>query len=606
LGYTTCVIDEQPVVEDIAPLPNSTGNYKWFRGACWSSTAPPASNFTNTNGVLTILRDATHDGGSLVGTPHDFSDGALSTLPGEDGFYIEFDVRLSDNNIDHWPAVWLMPVEHNGGNGLPVEDIYPGDPAGYERWMELDVDEGGFGMGSLASVIDWRGKWGGGTFFTENFTNTLPAGNMYLSDFGWSGYQGATAQTLPTSIAYIPQNLGNPNTAKGYLAFTPSTTGTFAAVKTLPSRLDVAGCAFKWSMGNNLTTSTVRLLVKMGANWYASSAEFKNTSTYTATTFASGTTADVRRSLDFSKAKANWRSFTLTSGSVMSLGAVLGSDLTSSEITDIGFYVTTPAGSTVVRLDSLQVTMAGYYSQVYNSWTKAQTALDRTQIHTYAASYDPIQSRVTWWLDDVQYFTADASHVPAIAAIQTFYPIIGNQSHGANVPYSMYVHGVRAFVPPARTPLVTGATLGTVSNAYTRWQGASITVGASNITVTELGRMMAPYNTGTQTIKLVNASTGQDIAGGSVSISLTYWRAGQFKYGRLATPVLLQAGQTYYVVCNETAGGNSWYNEQTPVTTTSAVSAIKPIWGSGPGSWNVISTLGKEFGPLDIKYLVAP
>ncbi len=411
LGYTTCVYDEQPTAADIAPLPGSTGNYKWFRGTCWSNIYPPANRFTTTNGVLTLVRNA-EGGGTLVGTPHDFSEGALPTLPGEDGFYIEFDVRLSDNHSDHFPAVWLMPVEHNGGNGQPIGDVYPGDPSGYERWMELDVDEGGFGPGSLATVISWEGIW--------------------------------TPQGYPPPKIYNSYNLAN------------------------------------------------------------------------------------------------------------------------------------------------------------------TTSLDRTQVHSFGASYDPIASRVTWWLDGAQYFTADASHVPAIAAIQNFYPILGNQTHGANVPYSMYVSGVRAYVPPAREPLVTAATLGNASNAYTRWQGGRITVGSSDLTVTELGRMMAPGNTGIHTIKLVDAATGQDIPGGSVSIDLTHWRATQFKYGKLTTPVVLQAGQIYYVVSNETAGGNSWYNEQTPVTTTSAVSAIRPVWGNGPGTWNMLDTPGKQFGPMDIKYLVAP
>ncbi|MFA6287612.1 MAG: autotransporter-associated beta strand repeat-containing protein [Opitutaceae bacterium] len=614
LGYTTCVIDEQPVAEDIAPLPNSTGNYKWFRGACWSSTAPAADRFTTTNGVLTLKRDAA-GGGSLVGAPHNFSDGALPTLPGEDGFYIEFDVRLSDNNSDHFPAVWLMPVEHNGGNGLPVEDIYPGDSAGCERWMELDVDEGGFRPGSLASVIAWNGTYnlsGSGKVFFEEFTNTLASGNMYLSNFEWRGYRDATAANLSTTHAFIPQDMGNPNTKKGYLCLEPGAAGTFAVVRTLYNIFDAATYTFTWSMGNTATTSTVRLLVKVGDLWYASNEEFKNTSTYTAATFASTTAADVQRTLVFSTAAVKWRSFTLNPGTTMTLGPVLTANLPSSKIREIGFYVTTQAGVPVVRLDSLKMTYTlagsnGYQRAIYNSWNQGAVALDRTQIHTFGASYDPIQSRVTWWLDGVQYFTADETRVPAIAAIQNFYPILSNQTHSQypspGVPYDMYVSGVRAYVPPAREPLVAGVTLGTVSNAYTRWQGASITVGSSNITVTELGRMMAPGNTGSHTIKLVNAATGQDIVGGSVSINLTYWRATQFKYGRLATPVVLQAGQTYYVVCNETAGGNSWYNEQTPVTTTSAaVSAIRPVSGSG-GSWTVISTPGKEFGPVDIKYL---
>jgi hypothetical protein len=48
-----------------------------------------------------------------------------------------------------------MPVEHN----RKMLDSYPGDPAGFERWMELDVDEGGFGPGLAGTVHDWRGVY---------------------------------------------------------------------------------------------------------------------------------------------------------------------------------------------------------------------------------------------------------------------------------------------------------------------------------------------------------------------------------------------------------------------------------------------------------------
>ncbi len=470
--------------------------------------------------------------------------------------------------------------------------------------------------------------------YSEEFTNTLSSGNMYLSNFGWNGYRHSNAANLSASNVYIPQNLGNPDTQKGYLTLAPGTAGTFAVVKTLSS-LDVAGCAFTWSMGNNLTTPTVHILVKVGANWYASSDAFSNTSTYTPTTFASTTTGDVRRLLVFSTAAANWRSFTLVPGSAMSLGAALGSNLSSSQITGIGFYATTPAGSPVVRLDSLEVTpysaplppgaaelgytkividerpkladiapgktgnykwfrgatwtptqpplsnftetngvltilqkadgttnslvgaphdfvggvfprllgSEGFYIEfevslssnntdhwpavwlmpaehnggnsfgqplgdvypnifpndppgyerwmeldvdeggfrpgmlgsviswegqwtpggypqpvISNSWAAGGAALDRTQRHVFGASYDPIQQRVTWWLDGVKFYTADntvlAGCISPVAELQSFYPILGAQAHGPwkttptpAVPYSMYIHAVRAYTP---------------------------------------------------------------------------------------------------------------------------------------------------------------
>jgi hypothetical protein len=165
-------------------------------------------------------------------------------LSGSNGFYVEFDVRLSDTNQDHWPAVWLMPVEHNAQE----QDCYPGDPPGFERWMEFDVDEGGWGPGLLGTVHSWSGIW-------PNYTS-----------------------------------LSNPN----------------------------------------------------------------NTS---------------------------------------------------------------------------------------------RIALDRSQKHTFGGSYDPAHRRVAWWVDGDYQMYAAAPYVPTVAAKQHFYLILSAQTHGKNIPYSMFVSGVRAYVP---------------------------------------------------------------------------------------------------------------------------------------------------------------
>ncbi len=148
LGYTKCVIDEHPAVADIAP--GKTGHFKWFNGL-WYQPPAPGDKFQMVDGVLAV-----HPRGVLVSTPHDFSStGRLPTLAGKDGFYVEYDVRLSNNDPDHWPAVWLMPIEQNGKNG----DHYEGDPDGYLRYMELDVDEGGMGPGMSGAVHSWAGTF---------------------------------------------------------------------------------------------------------------------------------------------------------------------------------------------------------------------------------------------------------------------------------------------------------------------------------------------------------------------------------------------------------------------------------------------------------------
>ena len=240
LGYTKCLINERPTAADIAPGRN--GNYKWFSGQWYSKTNPSLDHYETQNGVLAIKL-----GGNLVSTPLDFSQGQLPLLAGADGFYVEFDVRLSDNDPDHWPAVWLMPAEHDG-----KRDHYEGDPPGFERFMELDVDEGGFGPGLTGTVHSTVGVW--------------PK---------WKHVQN------PNNVSRIP--------------------------------------------------------------------------------------------------------------------------------------------------------------------------LDRSQQHTFGASYDPVQQKVTWWVDGQQQMSAGAPYVPAVAARQHFYLILSGQSHGAKKPHYTFISGVRAYVPP-RSP----------------------------------------------------------------------------------------------------------------------------------------------------------
>ena len=159
LGYRKCIIDEKPSAADVTP--KHDGDYKWFSGQWYAQPKPPMSKYSTRDGVLALSLD-----GDLVSAPNDFTASKLPLLPGDKGFYVEFTSWLSDSDPDHWPAVWIMPMEHNGKQ----LDHYAGDPAGYERWMELDVDEGGFGPGLTGTVHSWSGIWGKGAGY-KNIQN---------------------------------------------------------------------------------------------------------------------------------------------------------------------------------------------------------------------------------------------------------------------------------------------------------------------------------------------------------------------------------------------------------------------------------------------------
>ena len=82
---------------------------------------------------------------------------------------------------------------------------------------------------------------------------------------------------------------------------------------------------------------------------------------------------------------------------------------------------------------------------------------------------------------------------------------------------------------------MTGVVLGTLRNDYSGWVGMQIVVGANPLTVSQLGRMMAPGNSGTHTVKLLKASDETDVPGGSVAVAMSGGTAGQFQYGTLSS-----------------------------------------------------------------------
>src|SRR6185369_13799083 len=150
------------------------------------------------------------------------------------------------------------------------------------------------------------------------------------------------------------------------------------------------------------------------------------------------------------------------------------------------------------------------------------------------------------------------------------------------------------------TAFVTSTTPGAARNDFVGWLGMKITVGASPVTVTALGRYMLSGNSQTHTVKLVNASTGLDVAGGSVSLSMSGGTAGQFKYATLGSSVTLAANTAYYLVSQEFPGGDQWYDDTTVVATTSVAVCTGPVLNNG--SWTVRSPANTTFVPMSFKY----
>jgi hypothetical protein len=150
----------------------------------------------------------------------------------------------------------------------------------------------------------------------------------------------------------------------------------------------------------------------------------------------------------------------------------------------------------------------------------------------------------------------------------------------------------------ASTAFVTSYVQSTARNDFDGWLGLGFTVGPAPITVTQLGRLWLSGNSQTHTLKLISSITGANV---SVSISMTGGSAGQFVYGTLSSAVTLSANTRYYLVSQETAGGDQWGHDNTTVTTASNATCDGPVLSDPYGGWTLRLVPNTTFGPLNFR-----
>jgi hypothetical protein len=110
-----------------------------------------------------------------------------------------------------------------------------------------------------------------------------------------------------------------------------------------------------------------------------------------------------------------------------------------------------------------------------------------------------------------------------------------------------------------------------------------LTVGANPIAVSYLGRICVMGNSGTHTVKLVSVATGIDVAGGTAAVNMSGCVPGQYVYTALPAAINLTGGSAYYLVSQESSGGDRWYDFG-GITTRSVATVNNAVYSSG-ASW---------------------
>jgi len=134
---------------------------------------------------------------------------------------------------------------------------------------------------------------------------------------------------------------------------------------------------------------------------------------------------------------------------------------------------------------------------------------------------------------------------------------------------------------------------------YSGWVGMKLIVGPTPVNVSYLGRVCVAGNSATHTIKVVDAASGSDIPGGSAAVSMNGCTPGEFVYTALPTSILLASGSSYYLVSQESAGRDFWYDiGAISVRPTATVSGAVYSYGS---SWYVLGGANTSYVPPSFK-----
>jgi hypothetical protein len=231
----------------------------------------------------------------------------------------------------------------------------------------------------------------------------------------------------------------------------------------------------------------------------------------------------------------------------------------------------------------------------------------------YLASQE-VAGRDEWYDLNTSVQTTGDATVTQAAYYDTSWHTLSGSGHTYGAPNLAYTLGgtVTAPAPPVNPPpvnppptsggtaFVTGQTLGTLRTDYNGWVGMQFRVGSNPVTVTGVGRIVAPGDSGTHTVKIVNATTGQDVPGASATVATAGGTVGTYVYGGVSS-LMLNANTTYSILTQETAGGDPWYDFNTLVQTSNVADTVAAVYFYD-SSYYTMGHSGMAYGPVNFEY----
>jgi hypothetical protein len=130
--------------------------------------------------------------------------------------------------------------------------------------------------------------------------------------------------------------------------------------------------------------------------------------------------------------------------------------------------------------------------------------------------------------------------------------------------------------------------------------GMEILVGSNPIKVYSVGRVIKLGMAQSHDVIIIDAQTMEEK--GRAPVDKTLPPVGDFVYRMLSSPVTLSANLRYYVLSEEFAGGDPFYEQDTVVTTRPEASVQNAIENSGPGVFTTAGGPGHSYGPVSFQY----
>ncbi|MEO8577591.1 MAG: hypothetical protein ABI556_12855 [Gemmatimonadales bacterium] len=146
-------------------------------------------------------------------------------------------------------------------------------------------------------------------------------------------------------------------------------------------------------------------------------------------------------------------------------------------------------------------------------------------------------------------------------------------------------------------------TLTTARNNFTGFVGMGLQVGADDLDIVEIGRPFGVGNMQTHKIKIIDAAAANAELG-SVMVDTTKppRSVGQFQYLPLAQKVTLAAGGTYYILSEETSGGDDFYRHDATVGLATNVATVLGAYFEQPPGTFTQDMQAPMIYPVDFKY----